>query len=163
LFEEKKNYIEEDQFLGTAGALTLNKEGYKSNAILFMNSDLLTNIDFEDMYQEFTSNSAEMVVGTVPYEVKIPYGVIETEEGFISALKEKPTYTYYSNAGIYMVKTKHLDKIPINEFFNATDLIEALMPADNGVLNYPIRSYWLDIGKPHDFEKAQSDINHIKL
>lgn len=156
-------YIKETDFLGTAGALALNIHNYQSKVLMFMNSDLLTDIDFSDMYSELINQDGDMIIASVPYEVQIPYGVIETVDGKISKLKEKPTYTYYSNAGIYMIKTEHITQIPQNTFYNATDLIENLIASKNTVLNFPIRSYWLDIGKHHDFKKAQEDIKHLKL
>ena len=155
-------YIEEDEPLGTIGAVSLIEE-FHNDYILVMNSDLLTNVNLEDMFKSLIEKDGEMIVATTPYEVKIPYGVIETEGDRITALKEKPTYTYYSNAGIYIFKREHLSLIPKNEHFNATDLMEALYSTNKKVVNYPILGYWLDIGKPHDFEKAQNDIKHIQL
>lgn len=155
-------YVEEDEPLGTIGAVGLIKAFY-NDYILVMNSDLLTNADFEEMFQELIEKEGEMIVATTPYEVEIPYGVIETEGERIVDLKEKPTYTYYSNAGIYIFKKKHIDLIPKNQHFNATDLMEALYSSGKKVVHYPILGYWLDIGKPQDFEKAQKDIKHIKF
>ena len=155
-------YVSEDEPLGTIGAVRL-VENYRNDYILVMNSDVLTNIDFEDLFKELIENDGDMIVATTPYEVEIPYGVVETNGNTITSLKEKPTYTYYSNAGIYIIKKKHLDLIPKGEHFNATDLIDTLMKKNDVVLHYPILGYWLDIGKHHDFEKAQKDIKHIKF
>lgn len=126
-----------------------------------MNSDLLTNIDYEGMFEDFINQEADMIVATTPYEVTIPYGVIETKGNIIKALKEKPTYTYYSNAGIYIFKREFIKMISPNEIFNATDLIDKLMEKGKKIVQYPILGYWLDIGKPNDYEKAQRDIKHI--
>ena len=156
------SYVEEEDPLGTLGAVALIEE-FTNDYILVMNSDLLTNIDYEGMFEDFINQEADMIVATTPYEVTIPYGVIETKGNIIKALKEKPTYTYYSNAGIYIFKKEHLSLIPKNGFFNATDLIEGLMNTQRKVLHYPIIGYWLDIGKPDDFEKAQRDIDQIKF
>lgn len=158
----KIQYVEENEPLGTIGALSLI-ENFQNDYILVMNSDLLTNIDYENMFRHLIHNEADMVVATTPYEVKIPYGIVETDEERIIGLKEKPTYTYYSNAGIYIFKKEHLPHIPINTNFNATDLMEVLFSNNMKVLHYPILGYWLDIGKPQDFEKAQKDIHHIQF
>ncbi len=155
-------YVEEDEPLGTMGALGLI-ERFDNPYILVMNSDLLTNIDYSAMFREMLEKGGDLIVATTPYEVKIPYGVIETDGENIKALKEKPTYTYYSNAGIYMFKREYVEEIPKNEFFNATDLLETLIEKSKKVLHFPILGYWLDIGKPHDFEKAQQDVKHIKF
>jgi dTDP-glucose pyrophosphorylase len=156
------DYIKEDQPLGTIGAVSL-KDSFVHDYILVMNSDILTNIDFEDMFKVFVEKDADMAVATTPYEVDIPYGVIETNNDQIIGLKEKPTYTYYSNAGIYLIKKTALNNIPKGEHFNATDLMEKLYTSGKTVTHYPILGYWLDIGKPHDYKKAQQDIEHIKF
>jgi dTDP-glucose pyrophosphorylase len=153
-------YIEEDQPLGTIGALSLIHE-FEYEHILVMNSDILTTIDFEDMFRSAIENNADMVVATSPYEVQIPYGVIETENAQITSLKEKPVYTFFSNAGIYILKKSVLMNIPANSPMNATDLIEKLIEQRRKVVNYPILNYWLDIGKPEDFTKAQADVKHL--
>ncbi len=155
-------YVEEDEPLGTIGAVRMIKQ-FHNEYVLVMNSDLLTNINYEDMFKTLLEKEGDMIVATTPYEVQIPYGVIETEGDRIIALKEKPTYTYYSNAGIYIFKRKYVDVIPKEQYFNATDLMEALYSTNKKVVHYPILGYWLDIGKPHDFDKAQKDIPHIKF
>lgn len=155
-------YVEEKEPLGTIGALGLIPS-YENDSLLIMNSDLLTTIDFDDIYQEFVNSKADMIVATTPYEVKIPYGVVETQDNEVISLSEKPTYTYYSNAGIYIIKKELVDLIPKNEHFNATDLMERLFQMKKKVVNYPILDYWLDIGKHHDYEKAQKDIKHLEL
>ncbi|MBD3637738.1 MAG: NTP transferase domain-containing protein [Crocinitomicaceae bacterium] len=163
---EKRNqtfsYIHENQPLGTIGAVALMNE-FVNDYILVMNSDLLTTINLEDMFTELIENNAEMIVATTEYKVNIPYGVIETHDGNITALKEKPTYSYYSNAGIYIFKKEHLNRIPKNKRYNATDLIQSLLDDNKQVINYPIRGYWLDIGKMRDYEKAQNDIDKINF
>ena len=90
-------------------------------------SDLLTNIDYEDFFLEFVTQEVDFAVLTIPYQDKIPYAVLETYEGAIRSFKEKPTYTYYSNGGIYLVKRSVLEFIPLNTNFNATDLMEQLI------------------------------------
>ncbi|WP_296381616.1 nucleotidyltransferase family protein [Winogradskyella sp.] len=156
------NYIKEDRPLGTIGALKLIKN-FNNDYILLMNSDLLTNADFEDIFNNFLLKEGDALVATIPYKVNIPYGVVETKAGYVTNIKEKPSYTYYSNAGIYIFKKECLDFVPKDTFFNATDLIETLLAKNKKIINYPILTYWLDIGKHEDFEKAQEDIKHIKL
>jgi len=155
-------YVAEEQPLGTIGAVGQIKE-FANDYVLVMNSDLLTNIDYEGFFKELVENRGDMIVATAPYEVKIPYGVIETKGEAISALKEKPSYTYYSNAGIYIFKREYVHLIPKDKEFNATDLMELLIDQGKKVLHYPILDYWLDIGKPEDFEKALKDIKHINF
>jgi dTDP-glucose pyrophosphorylase len=155
-------YVTEDEPRGTIGAVSEVKDIY-NDYVLVMNSDLLTNINLEGMFADLIEKKADMVVATVPYEVKIPYGVIETEGDLIKSLLEKPTYTYYSNAGIYIIRREHLAKIPTSGRFGAPDLMEALYSTGHRVIHFPIFDYWLDVGKHADYEKAQNDIKHLNL
>ena len=155
-------YVNEEIPLGTLGAAKLVEEFFHDE-LLIMNSDLLTNIDLEQMYIAFKENDADMVIASTSYEVNVPYAVLETQNGEINSFREKPTYSYHSNAGIYMIKKEVLNLIPKNEFYNATDLIDDLIKAGKKVMNFPILDYWLDIGKHEDFEKAQQDIERIKF
>jgi NDP-sugar pyrophosphorylase family protein len=155
-------YVKETEPLGTIGALSLIDEIVYDH-VLVMNADLLTNLDYEDMFATMISEDADMIVATSAYEVKVPYGIIETNGKTITALKEKPVYTYFSNAGIYIIKKTALQYLPHNQHMNATDLMDALIGAGKKVLNYPILGYWLDIGGHEAFHKAQEDIRHLEL
>ena len=74
---------------------------------------------------------------------------------------EKPKYTYYANAGIYLIKCRALDEIPSNQFFNATDLVETQIRQGKKVIRYPLNGTWIDIGNPQEYEKAKDLIKHI--
>ena len=156
------NYVWEDSALGTIGAVSKIKN-FSHDYILVMNSDLLTDLDYEQLFLDFIEKNADFSVVTIPYQVSIPYAVLETDKGKIKSFKEKPTYTYYSNGGIYLMKKSVLKHIPKEEFFNATDLIDKLINEELNVVSYPLLGYWLDIGKHEDFNKAQEDIKHIKF
>ncbi len=158
----KTDYIWETEPLGTIGAIS-KVDNFQHDYILVTNSDILTNLDYEDFFLSFIKSGADLSVVTIPYDVKIPYAVLETNKNEVLSFKEKPTYTYYSNGGIYLMKKEVLNLIPKNAFFNATDLMEALIQKNFKVHSYPLRGYWLDIGKHEDFKQAQEDINHIKF
>ena len=158
----RMGYLWEDQPLGTIGAISQVEE-FNNDYILVMNSDLLTNIDFENFFTDFLSHEADLSVLSLPYKVDVPYAVLETEDGRIKSLKEKPSYTYYSNGGIYLMKREVLNRIPKNSHFNATDLIEALIEEGKHVRSFPMVGYWLDIGNHDDFKKAQKDVEHIRF
>ncbi|MFB2118248.1 nucleotidyltransferase family protein [Parapedobacter sp. 2B3] len=156
------NYIWEDEPLGTIGAVS-KIENFKHDYVLITNSDLLTNLDYEDFFIDFIHKDADLAVATIPYEVNVPYAVLETIDGLVKDFREKPTYTYYSNAGIYLMKKSVLQRIPKDQFFNATDLMESLIHNEHKVISYPLIGYWLDIGKHEDYQKAQKDIAQIKF
>jgi dTDP-glucose pyrophosphorylase len=156
------NFVWEKDPLGTLGAASLIKE-FHHDYILVTNSDLLTTLDYEDFFLHFLEAEADMAVASIPYQVDVPYAVLEMHKDRVVSFKEKPTYTYHSNGGIYIVRKELLEKIPRNKFYNTTDLMEKLINDGNKLITYPIRQYWLDIGKPEDFTKAQEDIKHIDI
>lgn len=158
----KIEYVWEKEPLGTIGAVS-QIDNFEHDYILVTNSDLLTNIDYEQFFLEFINQDADLAVLTIPYQVSIPYAVLETSNGTVNSFKEKPTYTYYSNGGIYLIKKEMLKYIPKDTFFNATDLMEELIKNKLKVISFPFSGYWLDVGKHEDFEKAQVDIKNIKM
>lgn len=155
-------YIDERTPLGTIGAAS-QAQLDNHDDVLVINSDILTNINYEDFYLDFITKQARLSILAVPYKVNVPYAVLETINESVISFKEKPTYTYYSNGGIYLMKKSCLDHIPPNAFYNSTDLMELLISRGEKVLSYHLRDYWLDIGKPDDYIKAQEDIKHINF
>ena len=152
--------VREPKFLGTMGAVRLVKE-FHNDVVLVMNSDLFTDIDFEDMYLHFMENKADMSIAAVPYTVSIPFGICDLDGRDVKGIVEKPTYNYYANAGIYMLRREVLDTIPENEFYNATDLIDALVQKKSKVIRYPLKGTWIDIGSMSEYQKAQDIVKHM--
>jgi len=152
--------VTEPKYLGTIGSIKF-VDSFKNDTVLVMNSDLFTNINFEDFYLHFLENDADMSVGAVPYSVNVPYGIFELDGRDIQGVREKPTYNYYANAGIYLIKKKLLDMIPEDTFYNATDFIEALVSKGHKVIRFPLTGYWIDIGKHEDYKKAQELVKHL--
>lgn len=164
-FAEERNGIRvrcvrEPRFLGTIGSLRF-VEKFENDTILVMNSDLFTNIDLEDFYLQFVETGADMSAAAIPYSVSVPYGIFNVSEDNITGLTEKPTYNYYANAGIYLIKREMLDLIPEDTFFNATDLIELLISQKKKVVRFPIHGYWIDIGNKDEYAKAQDIVRHL--
>ncbi|MBS4014240.1 MAG: nucleotidyltransferase family protein [Bacteroidetes bacterium] len=155
-------YVYEKEASGTIGSVSKIKD-FKHDYLIVHNSDLLTNIDYEHFFLDFVEKDADFSVVTIPYHVNIPYAVLETGNGHVLSLKEKPTYTYYSNGGIYIMQKELLKHIPIEMNFNATDLMEKLIQLGKSVISYPLDGYWLDIGKLEDYEKAKRDIQLINF
>lgn len=157
----KVQTIREPKFLGTIGSVRFVSEFY-NDTILVMNSDLFTNINYEDFYLHFKEHDAEMSVAAVPYTVSVPYGIFDLEGRNINGLIEKPTYNFYANAGIYLVKRRALDEIPDDTFFNATDLIEKLIGEGKKVIRFPLNGTWIDIGNPQEYQKANELVKHMQ-
>lgn len=152
--------VREPQYLGTIGSIKFVPQFY-NDTVLLMNSDLFTSIDYEDFFLHFQQHEAEMSVAAVPYNVSIPYGVLDLDGRNIKGLLEKPKYNYYANAGIYLIKRSALDEIPDNTFFNATDLIEKLIGEGKKVIRYPLNGTWIDIGNPQEYQRAKDLVKHL--
>jgi len=152
--------VREPSFLGTMGSIKYIEQFY-NDTILVMNSDLFTNINYEDFYLSFLESDADMAVAAVPYSVSVPYGIFELDGSIINGIKEKPTYNYYANSGIYLLKKEILDEIPSGVYFDATDLINKLISLEKKVIRFPLAGYWIDIGKPVDYHKAKELVKHL--
>ena len=152
--------VREPKFLGTIGSIKFVPKFF-NDTVLLMNSDVFTNIDYEDFYLHFKQHDAEMSVAAISYNVSIPYGVLDLDGRNIQGLLEKPKYTYYANAGIYLIKHRALDEIPDDTFFNATDLVEKLVAEGKKVIRYPLNGTWIDIGNPQEYQKAQDLVKHL--
>ena len=152
--------VREPKFLGTIGSIKF-VENFYNDTVLVMNSDLFTNINYEDFYLHFREHNAEMSVAAIPYNVSIPYGIFDLDGRNIKGLIEKPKYNFYANAGIYLIKRRALDEIPDNIFFNATDLVEKLIEEGKKVIRYPLNGTWIDIGNPQEYQKAQDLFRHM--
>ena len=134
-----------------------------SDNVLVMNSDLLTTISYEDMFMYHLEQDADMTIAAIPYMVSVPFAIFRCDGARVLGLEEKPTYNYYANAGIYIIRREHLDRIPADTVFDATDLIELLVNEGKKVVYHPINGTWLDIGSPDDFRHAQEIIKHKQL
>jgi NDP-sugar pyrophosphorylase family protein len=102
-----------------------------------------------------------MSIAAVPYDISIPYGILDLDGHDIHGLIEKPKFNYYANAGIYLIKRSALDEIPADTFFHATDLIKKLIAKKKKVVRYPLAGYWIDIGNPDEYYKACEMATHI--
>ncbi|MFN3589114.1 MAG: nucleotidyltransferase family protein [Spirosomataceae bacterium] len=158
------DYLYETTPLGTIGAVSqlLNVQ---NPYVLVMNSDLLTDISLVDFFNSFLKKNADMAVAAVPYMVNVPYAVLEVEgeEKKVFGFKEKPSFTYFSNAGIYLLKRELMSYVPDNKRFDATDLMELVLEKNLKLVAEPIVGYWLDIGRMEDYKKAQEDIKHLGI
>ena len=154
-------YVWEENPLGTAGSLSLIKE-FNSDHVLIMNADLFTDVNFEKMYNTLINEKADMVVASKNYKVDVPYAIFENKNNRVSGFKEKPSFIFNSNAGIYIVNKQLIDSIPKNSFYNITDLMYLIIRENKKLIHEPILGYWVDIGSTNDYQNAQELIKHLK-
>ena len=152
--------VREPKFLGTIGSIRFVPEFF-NDTVLVMNSDLFTNINYEDFYLHFKEHDADMSVAAVPYDVDIPLGILNLDGRNITGLSEKPHFGYYANAGIYLIKKSALELIPEDVMFHSTDLVEALIAAGRKVIRFPLNGTWIDIGTHQEYRRANDMVKYM--
>jgi dTDP-glucose pyrophosphorylase len=155
------NYVPEEEPLGTAGALSLLK--VRKEPLLVVNGDILTKVNFTDMINYHRDNDASITIGVTAYEIEIPYGVIETDGNEIIGILEKPVYKHFVSAGMYVIEPEVLALMPQGERCDMPELIEMILKKGHKAISFPIREYWLDVGRHKDYDKAQTHISEEKM
>jgi dTDP-glucose pyrophosphorylase len=153
-------YLDEDQRLGTAGALSLFTEK-PTKPIIVMNGDILTKVNFQQLLQFHEESDSIATMCVREYQHQVPYGVVRTKGTRLCSIEEKPIERYFVNAGIYVLNPEVLELIPKNKYFDMPSLFELLIKLQKKTNVFPIREYWLDIGKMHDFEKANLEFSEV--
>jgi dTDP-glucose pyrophosphorylase len=153
-------YVHESKRMGTAGALSLIRESL-TDPFFVMNGDLLTNINFEHMHDYHLSHDAVATMAVREYDFQVPYGVVNVSEGRIISIEEKPTHKFFVSAGIYMLSPEVLNRIPNDVFFDMPTLFEKLICEQQSAVSFPIREYWLDIGRMGDYERANNEYSRV--
>jgi dTDP-glucose pyrophosphorylase/CBS domain-containing protein len=154
------DYVAEDQPLGTAGALA--RVGQFTGTLLVLNGDILTGVDFRDMLAFHRMHGADATVAVRRYEVPVPYGVVECEDGVVSEVREKPSLHLLINAGMYLLEPAVRDYIPEGQFFDMPQLLQRLLRDHRRVVSFPVLEYWVDIGQPPDYAFAQEMMRHAR-
>jgi len=155
-------YVEEPEPLGTMGALSLMRERLRE-PFFVVNGDILTKCDFHAMLEFHRSQApAVMTVGVSIHQVDIPYGEFTLHGARVTRVEEKPRKEFPVNAGIYLLDPSAIDLIPVGRYFDATNLIRALLDRGKTVAAYLIREYWLDVGRHPDLEKANRNVTEEK-
>ena len=160
-FGVELSYIREERPLGTAGALGLMDP--PDGPALVINGDILTEVDFSAMLDFHLEHQAEMSVAVRQYVFQVPYGVLECDGQRVCGLKEKPEYEFMVNAGMYILEPSVWELMPGKSRFNMTDLIEMMMDGDRTVVSFPVLEYWLDVGQPGDYRRAQDDLKNGEI
>ena len=145
--------VREPARLGTLGSLSLI-DGLQKDNVLVMNSDLLTNIDLEALYVHHIDNGADLTIAGVPYAVSVPFAIMQMEGNRVTALEEKPTYNYFANAGVYLMRRELVSRIEKGVYLDAPDFIASLICSGLHVSCHPAEGTWIDIGSPDDYRYA---------
>jgi len=146
-------YSRESSPLGTAGPISMIPD--LNDRFLVMNGDLLTTLNYTDMWAYHVRQGAIATVAVASRDVRIDLGVIETNSaGLVTKYIEKPTFQYLVSTGIYAFERRVLDHIPSGRRLDLPELVERLLNAGEEVATYRHQGYWLDIGRRDDYEEA---------
>ena len=155
------DYVIEDEPLGTAGPLVFVPD--LTEAFLVMNGDVLTTLNYTELVQYHKRMGAMATVAMHRRQVKIDLGVIQLDgNNRVKGYIEKPLYDYNVSMGIYVFAPRVLSYIPPGEYFDFPDLVQRLLESGETILGYPYEGYWLDIGRPDDYEQAVQDFEKMR-
>jgi dTDP-glucose pyrophosphorylase len=154
----KIRYLVEDEALGTAGSLGLIEEPVDEE-LLVMNADLLTKVSFGNLLDYHLESKADATMGVREYDVQVPFGVVHLDDHRVLGIDEKPTHRFFVNAGIYVLSPKVLTMIPKDRHLDMPQLIQRLIDRGSATAAFPLREYWLDIGRLEDWTKANRDFD----
>lgn len=159
-FGAEIHYLHERKRMGTAGALYFLPR-IPEDPILVMNGDLLTKVDFGELLDYHIEQRATATMAVREYNYQIPYGVIDFDGECIKGIREKPSYSFFVNAGIYVLSPEALVHVAKEEFFDMPQLFNTLIENGKKTTIYPVREYWLDVGRMDDFERAQAEYGEM--
>ncbi|MCW8896094.1 nucleotidyltransferase family protein [Sulfurimonas sp.] len=153
-------YVLEEERMGTAGALSLLKT-VPTEPFFVMNGDLLTNVNFEHLHKYHNSNNSVSTMCVREYDFQVPYGVVNLDGNQIVSIDEKPVHKFFVSAGIYMLSPEVLKYIPENKFYDMPTLFEKLISEKQNTVSFPLREYWLDIGRIEEYKKANDEYDEV--
>ena len=155
-FGVRITYLREHTPLGTAGAIRLPAANFGGEFIV-TNADLLTRVNFRELLSFHRRQQHEFTIAVIESTLQLRYGLIEAEQGRVTAIREKPALRHFVNAGIYVLEPDLIEMIPENIHFNMDELIAAALQRQVFVGCFPIHEYWTDVGEPEDLRRAEED------
>ena len=146
--------------MGTAGAISLIKEKI-DKPFFVMNGDLITNINYEQMLDFHEEQNSKATMCVREYDIQVPYGVVNVINEDIVSIEEKPIHSFFINAGVYLLDPECINLIPKDEFYDMPSLFEKMILTDKKTISFPLKEYWLDIGRISDYERANLEYKGI--
>jgi dTDP-glucose pyrophosphorylase len=149
-------FIRENIQLGTAGSIGIVKDKI-NNPILVCNSDILTLVNFHKIISNHNESKADITCVVRPYQLTVPYGVVEVRNSLIYNINEKPKLDFVVNAGIYVLSSEICKHIDPSKYLDMPNFISKMMKIKKNILPYMLYEYWIDVGKPEDYYKANDE------
>jgi len=156
----KIDYSQEHKPLSTMGPLTLIDD--LPDTFLVMNGDVLTDLNFSEFYDNHIASKNIFSISSFERQHVNEYGVLEVNsESTLIGFFEKPSQKFEVSMGIYMANREILNFIPQNKAYGFDNLMYDLLEKERKVSVIKHDGYWLDIGRPDDYEKAAIDYKNI--
>ena len=155
------SYLQESSPLGTIGPALMVLDQCPEN-FLVMNGDILTDIDYGDLLETHIESKAPLTIATNERETRIEFGVLDLHNNAVTSFREKPTMTYAVSMGVYAVNRQSLLRYPAGLPLGFDDLILDLLERGESPASYPFSGYWLDIGRPDDYDRANLEFESVK-
>lgn len=155
------DYIEEDRPLSTVGPLFGLKDTLPEQ-FLVMNGDVLTDLDYADLLNQHTLTGAGLTVAIAERTHKIEFGVLDVEASRITGFREKPSLRYQVSMGVYGMSRRTLAPYPAGLSFGFDELVLDLLARRENPVTYPFTGFWLDIGRPEDYDEANRSFDELR-
>ena len=159
-FGVQVEYLREQKRMGTAGALSLLPQA-PAHPLIVTNADLLTKENYGDMVDLHKASGANATMGVREFEMQVPFGVVRELNGLIQAIEEKPIQRFVVSAGMYVLSPQVLEWVPHDTCLDMPTLFETLVEKGLRARCHQVDGYWLDIGRPADYERANSDFHEV--
>lgn len=154
----KVKYIKESSPLGTAGAYLELPMDFRKLDTVIVNADLVCNLDFAELLTAHTNSDALVTMGVIEHLTEVPFGVIQTQNGRLVSLVEKPTISHQVYAGVGVYSDRAFEGFQPSKPINATDVYEKLLEEEKEVRVFEISGYWRDIGTGESLQIANRDV-----
>jgi NDP-sugar pyrophosphorylase family protein len=157
-------YWTEDEPLGTMGPIVANLDDLPEH-FLVMNGDVLTDLDYAALLTDHVESGAPITVATYDRTVKIDFGVLDVGEADykqIVAFTEKPIETFSVSMGVYAVSRETMSVYPAGKALGFDELVIDLLDRGPAPRVEPFDGYWLDIGRPDDYDRANEEWDQLR-
>ncbi|MGD9153441.1 MAG: nucleotidyltransferase family protein [Gammaproteobacteria bacterium] len=153
--EANIQYLKETKKLGTAGSLSLLPKNI-DKPIIVMNADVLTKVNFKNLLSFHNSQQVNATACVIEYDLQVPYGEVKTDDCRVVSINEKPCHRFFVSAGIYVLNPEVVNLVPENTYYDMPELLNTALSEKLTIGSFPIHEYWMDIGRPEDYHKANS-------
>jgi NDP-sugar pyrophosphorylase family protein len=154
------DYVQEENFLGTAGALALARDRLY-DTFMVSNCDVIIDTNLDRLFGYHKENGNHATILSTVRNIKIPYGVLRSDKANLQEIVEKPEYNFVINSGIYVLEPEIIDLIPDNQAMDMPDLLISGKEKGLKVQIYPMTCSWFDVGEWGEYKRAVEHMTEL--